>query len=185
VAFLATSGGLFRDVSVHDFDVIAWITGRRIAEVYARGSNRGDPAIGEVGDVDTALAVCTLDDGTIATVTASRYNGAGHDVRLELQGSRASLLVGLDEHAALRSAEPGVTFPAGRPHATFAERFAAAYRAEAVAFVQLVRGEHDNPCTPEEAVAASRVADAAQESLRTGRPVRVPVAGSPAAPAAG
>jgi myo-inositol 2-dehydrogenase / D-chiro-inositol 1-dehydrogenase len=179
VSFLATSGGLFRDVSVHDFDVLAWVTGRRIAEVYAMGSNNGDPAIGEVGDVDTALAVCTLDDGTIATVTASRYNGAGHDVRLEVQGSRATLAVGLDEHAALRSAEPGVTFPAGRPHATFAERFAVAYRAEAQAFVELVRGERDNPCTPEEAVAASRVADAAQESLRTGRPVRVPAADAP------
>ena len=173
VAFLATSGGLFRDVSVHDFDIIAWLTGRRIVEVYARGSNNGDPAIGEVADVDTALAVCTLDDGTMATVSASRYNGAGHDVRLEIQGSLASVVVGLDEHAALRSAEPGVGFPAGPPHATFAERFADAYRQEMQAFLQLVRGERDNPCTPEEAVAASVVADAAQESLESGGPVRV------------
>ncbi|MGI4895786.1 MAG: Gfo/Idh/MocA family protein, partial [Janthinobacterium lividum] len=101
VAFLATSGGLFRDCSVHDFDVIRWITGREIVEVYARGSNNGDPEIGAVGDVDSALAVCTLDDGTLAVVTASRYNGAGHDVRLELQGSLGSLHVGLDERSAL------------------------------------------------------------------------------------
>ena len=173
VAFLATSGGLFRDVSVHDFDIIAWLTGQRIVEVYARGSNNGDPAIGQVGDVDTALAMCTLEDGTMATVTASRYNGAGHDVRLEIQGSLASVVVGLDEHAALRSAEAGVGFPAGPPHATFAERFADAYRREMQAFLQLVRGERDNPCTPEEAVAASVVADAAQESLTSGEPVRV------------
>jgi myo-inositol 2-dehydrogenase/D-chiro-inositol 1-dehydrogenase len=179
VAFLATSGGLFRDVSVHDFDVISWLTGRRIVEVYARGSNNGDPAIGDVGDVDTALAVCTLDDGTMATVTASRYNGAGHDVRLEIQGSRSSVMVGLDDHAALRSAEPGVAFPTGRPHATFAERFAEAYRDELRAFLELVRGERDNPCTPEEAVAASVVADAAQESLASGRPVQVPTIGFP------
>jgi myo-inositol 2-dehydrogenase/D-chiro-inositol 1-dehydrogenase len=182
VAFLATSGGLLRDVSVHDFDVLAWLTGRRIVEVYALGSNNGDPGIGEVGDVDTALAVCTLDDGTIATVSASRYNGAGHDVRLEIQGSLASVVVGLDDHAALRSTEPGVAFPAGRPHATFAERFAPAYRAEMAAFLELVRGERDNPCTPEEAVAASLVADAAQESLRTGRPVPVTPVEQPAAP---
>ncbi|MFB9377186.1 Gfo/Idh/MocA family oxidoreductase [Kineococcus gynurae] len=173
VAFLATSGGLFRDCSVHDFDVIRWITGREIVEVYARGSNNGDPAIGEVGDVDTALAVCTLDDGTLATVTASRYNGAGHDVRLELQGSKASLMVGLDERTALRSAEPGVTFPTGGPHLTFAERFGAAYRAEIVAFTDLVRGVEGELCHPADAVAASRVADAAQESLLTGGPVRV------------
>ncbi|WP_369068786.1 Gfo/Idh/MocA family protein [Kineococcus terrestris] len=173
VAFIATSGGLFRDCSVHDFDVIRWITGREVVEVSARGSNNGDPAIGAVGDVDSALAVCTLDDGTLAVVSASRYNGGGHDVRLELQGSRATLLVGLDERAALRSAEPGVTFPAGPPHLTFAERFADAYRAEVAAFADLVRGVEGELCTPEDAVAASRVADAAQESLATGVPVRV------------
>ncbi|SDI03744.1 myo-inositol 2-dehydrogenase / D-chiro-inositol 1-dehydrogenase [Arthrobacter subterraneus] len=171
VEFLAGSGGLFRDCSVHDFDILRWITGREIMEVYARGSNNGDPAIGAVGDVDTALAVVTLDDGTVGTVTASRYNGAGHDVRLELQGSAATVAVGLDSGAALRSAEPAVGFPAGPPHATFAERFAQAYREEMAAFVELVLGERENPCTAADAVAASRVADAAQESLVTGTPV--------------
>jgi myo-inositol 2-dehydrogenase / D-chiro-inositol 1-dehydrogenase len=174
VAFIATSGGLFRDCSVHDFDVIRWLTGREIVEVWARGSNNGDPEIGKVGDVDTALAVCTLDDGTLATVTASRYNGAGHDVRLEIQGSGGTIAVGLDDHSALRSAEPGVDFPSGPPHTTFAERFARAYRDQMAAFLELIRGERPNPCTPEEAVAASVVADAAQASLASGQPVRVP-----------
>jgi myo-inositol 2-dehydrogenase/D-chiro-inositol 1-dehydrogenase len=176
VEFLAGSGGLFRDCSVHDFDILRWLTGREIVEVYAKGSNNGDPAIGAVGDVDTALAVVTFDDGTVGTVSASRYNGAGHDVRLEIQGSKSSLLVGLDAHTALRSPEPGVTFPPGPHHLTFAERFEAAYRAEMTAFVELIRGERPNPCTPEDAVAASRVADAAQESLLTGEAVRLPPA---------
>ena len=174
VEFMATSGGLFRDCSVHDFDVLRWITGREVVEVYARGSNNGDPEIGRVGDVDSALAVCTLDDGTLAVVTASRYNGAGHDVRLELQGSLGTVVVGMDEAMAARSAEPGTTFPAGPAHATFAERFAGAYRAQAAAFVDLVNGTGgEDLCRPEDAVAASRVADAAQESLLTGAPVAV------------
>jgi myo-inositol 2-dehydrogenase/D-chiro-inositol 1-dehydrogenase len=173
VSFLATSGGLFRDCSVHDFDIIRWLTGREIVEVYARGSNRGDPQIGEVGDVDTAVALCTLDDGTLSTVAASRYNGAGHDVRLEIQGSAGTLMVGLDDSSALRSAEPGTGFPSGHPHATFAERFAQAYRDELAAFLDLTRGLRENPCTASEAVAASRVADAAQASLQTGLPVQV------------
>ncbi|MFE4198040.1 Gfo/Idh/MocA family oxidoreductase [Paenarthrobacter sp. NPDC056912] len=173
VQFLATSGGLFRDCSVHDFDILRWLTGKEIVEVYAKGSNNGDPAIGEVGDVDTALAVVTFDDGTVGTVSATRYNGAGHDVRLELQGSEGSILVGLDEQMALRSAESGVAFPSGTAHKTFAERFDQAYRSEMAAFVQVVLGELKNPCTPEDAVAASKVADAAQESLETGVPVRV------------
>ena len=173
VEFLATSGGLFRDCSVHDFDILRWLTGREIVEVYAKGSNNGDPAIGEVGDVDTALAVITFDDGTVGTVSASRYNGAGHDVRLEIQGSSRSVMVGLDDKTALASAEAGIEFPAGEPHQTFAERFDQAYRSEMEAFVELILGERENPCTPEDAVAASRVADAAQESLATGAPVRV------------
>lgn len=173
VEFLASSGGLFRDCSVHDFDILRWLTGREIVEVYAKGSNNGDPAIGAVGDVDTALAVLTFDDGTVATASATRYNGAGHDVRLEIQGSKDSIVVGLDEQAALHSAEPGIAFPTGNPHHTFIERFDAAYRAEMVAFVEYVLGERENPCTPADAVAASRVADAAQESLASGVPVRV------------
>ncbi|KGJ71867.1 dehydrogenase [Cryobacterium roopkundense] len=173
VEFLAGSGGLFRDCSVHDFDILRWITGREIVEVYSRGSNNGDPAIGALGDVDTALALVTFDDGMIGTVSASRYNGAGHDVRLELQGSATSLLVGLDDRTALGSTEPGIAFPSGIPHQTFADRFDQAYRSEMVAFIELVLGLRENPCTPDDAVAASRIADAAQESLETGLPVRV------------
>jgi myo-inositol 2-dehydrogenase/D-chiro-inositol 1-dehydrogenase len=176
VEFLAGSGGLFRDCSVHDFDILRWLTGRDIVEVYARGSNRGDPAIGAVGDVDTALALVTFDDGTLGTVSASRYNGAGHDVRLEVQGSQGSLMVGLDERSAFRSAEDGVLFPGGQAHATFADRFAQAYRSELLAFTELILGRRPNPCPPEAAIAASLVADAAQESLESGLPVRVDAA---------
>lgn len=180
VEFLATSGGLFRDCSVHDFDILRWLTGREIVEVYAKGSNNGDPAIGEVGDVDTALALVTFDDGTVGTVSATRYNGAGHDVRLEIQGSLRSLTVGLDEKTAMASAEAGVFFPSGEPHKTFGERFDQAYRSEMAAFVELVLGQRENPCTPDDAVAASRVADAAQESLASGAPVRVELAAAKA-----
>lgn len=175
VEFLATSGGLFRDCSVHDFDILRWLTGKEIVEVYAKGSNNGDPAIGAVGDVDTALALVTFDDGTVGTVSASRYNGAGHDVRLEIQGSAGSVMVGLDDQAALASAEPGIAFPSGTPHKTFADRFHQAYRSELAAFVEVILGKRENPCTPEDAVAASRVADAAQASLESGMPVTVAV----------
>lgn len=174
VSYCATSGGLFRDVSLHDFDIIRWLTGQEIVEVYARGSNNGDPGIGAVGDIDTGATLLTLADGTLATVIASRYNGAGHDVRLDVMGSKDSAVVGLDEQAAFRSAEQGVTFPHGESHPTFAERFAEAYKNECIAFVELVLGERENPCTPLDAVAAAVVADAAQLSLVTGQPVQIP-----------
>lgn len=168
VEFIAASGGLFRDCSVHDFDSLQWLTGQRIVEVMARGSNNGDPAIAAVGDVDSATALAVFEDGTIAAVSATRYNGAGHDVRLELQGSLASLHVGLDASYSARSAEPHFEYPAATPHRTFHDRFAAAYREEMRAFVRLVREQGPNPCTVAEAIDASRIADAAQLSLTTG-----------------
>ena len=173
VDFLATSGGLFRDCSVHDFDILRWLTGQEIVEVFASGSNRGDPDIGRVGDIDTGLALVTLGDGTVGTVSATRYNGAGHDVRLELRGSRSTAMVGWDGRAAVQSAEPGMTASTVPPYRTFAERFAAAYRAEMLAFIEVVQGRRGSPCTPEDSVAASKAADAAQLSLATGLPVKV------------
>src|SRR5215470_1101321 len=91
-AYVATSGGFFRDCSVHDFDAIRWVTGREIAEVYAVGANRGAGFFAEAGDVDTAAAVLTLDDGTIALVSGTRYNALGYDVRLEVLGSAGDLV---------------------------------------------------------------------------------------------
>lgn len=174
VSYCATSGGIFRDVSLHDFDIIRWLTGQDIVEIYAKGSNNGDPEIGAVGDVDSGAAVLTLADGTLATAVTTRYNGAGHDVRLDVMGSKDSAIVGLDEKSAFSSAERGVTFPNGESHPTFAERFEDAYKNECIAFVELILGERENPCTPEDAVAAAIVADAAQLSLATGEPVRIP-----------
>lgn len=174
VSYCATSGGLFRDVAVHDFDIIRWLTGQEITEVFARGSNNGDPEIGNVGDIDTSVAVLTLADGTLATAAATRYNGAGHDIRLDVMGSEKSVIVGLDEKSALESAEVEVSFPSEQPHPTFSERFLDAYKAEFIAFIELILGERENPCTPFDAVSAAVVSDAAQLSLVTGLPVQVP-----------
>jgi myo-inositol 2-dehydrogenase/D-chiro-inositol 1-dehydrogenase len=171
--FIARAGGLFRDCLVHDFDSIRWLTGREIASVYAQGSNAGAAYFTRHGDVDTAAALLTLDDGTLATVTSTRYNGAGHDVRLELLGEKDSVAVGLDAHTPLTSLEQGVTFPSGTPHPTFAERFAAAYRAEMEAFLTLAREGGPSPCTPEDALEAFYVAEAAELSRRENRPVDV------------
>ncbi|MFF0711802.1 Gfo/Idh/MocA family protein [Streptomyces bauhiniae] len=170
-AYVAASGGIFRDCSVHDFDMIRWVTGREVTEVYAVGGNRGAAYIGEAGDADTTSAVLTLDDGTIAVVSNSRHNARGHDVRMELLGFADSLAVGLDDRLPIRSAEPGVTFPSGTPHDFFMDRFADAYRAELTAFTEVVAGTRPSPCTVEEALEAGWIAEACTLSLREHRPV--------------
>ncbi|MEV5798181.1 Gfo/Idh/MocA family protein [Streptomyces collinus] len=170
-AYVAASGGIFRDCSVHDFDMIRWVTGREVGEVYAVGGNRGAEHIAAAGDADTSGAVLTLDDGTIAMVSNSRHNARGHDVRMELHGFADSIAVGLDDRLPLRSVEPGVRFPAGTPHDFFMDRFAAAYRAELAAFTEVVAGTRPSPCTVEDALEAGWIAEACTLSLREHRPV--------------
>jgi myo-inositol 2-dehydrogenase/D-chiro-inositol 1-dehydrogenase len=176
-AYVAGSGGIFRDCSVHDFDAIRWVTGREVVEVYAVGGNRGDAlesaAFTQVGDVDTAATTLTLDDGTLALVSNTRYNPRGYDVRLELHGSRDSIAVGLDDGLPLRSVEPGVAFPAGPPHSFFMDRLAPAFRAELAAFTALVAGERPSPCTVPDAKEAGWIAEAATLSRLEHRPVRL------------
>ncbi|MEW2249587.1 Gfo/Idh/MocA family oxidoreductase [Streptomyces sp. NPDC006975] len=172
-AWLPLSGGLYRDALIHDFDVLRWVTGREVAEVYAAGSDAGPPMFREAGDVDTAAVVLTLDDGTLATATATRLNGAGYDVRMELAGERDQVVVGLDDRTPIASTERSGPPAADKPWSGFLERFAPAYEAELAAFVEVVRGERANPCDGREALQALRVAEACEWSRRERRAVRL------------
>jgi myo-inositol 2-dehydrogenase/D-chiro-inositol 1-dehydrogenase len=116
--------------------------------------------------------VLTLDDGTIALVSDTRYNAAGYDVRLEVLGSAASIAVGLDERTPLRSVEPGAVFPAGPPYPQFFQRFADAYRAELAAFIAVVGDGGASPCTIADALAAAVIAEACERSRARHAPVR-------------
>lgn len=171
--YIAASGGFFRDCSVHDFDSIRWVSGHEVREIYALGANRGEEFFVTAGDIDTAAAVLTLDDGTLALVSGSRYNARGYDVRLEVLGSQDSISVGLDDRLPLRSAEPGVTFPAGVPYPAFMERFRAAYVAELTAFVEIVNRRARPSCTVADALEAFYIAEACELSRAQHRPVLV------------
>lgn len=170
-AWLPLSGGLFRDTLIHDFDVLRWVTGHEVVDAYAAGSDAGPPMFREAGDVDTAAAVLTLDDGTLATATATRLNGAGYDVRMELAGELDQIVVGLDDRTPIASTEPTGPPAADKPWGGFLERFAPAYEAELAAFVEVVRGERANPCDGREALQALRIAAACDTSRRERRPV--------------
>ena len=171
--YIAASGGFFRDCSVHDFDSIRWVSGQEVREVYALGANRGEDFFVAAGDIDTAAAVLTLEDGTFALVSGTRYNARGHDVRLEVLGSLDSIAVGLDDRLPLRSAEPGVSFPAGVPYPAFMERFRDAYVAELTHFAEIVAGRNKPSCTVGDALEAFYIAEACELSRVEHRPVLV------------
>jgi myo-inositol 2-dehydrogenase / D-chiro-inositol 1-dehydrogenase len=171
--YISTSGGIWRDCHVHDFDILRWVTGREVADVYALGANRGAEFFCAAGDIDNSAALLSLDDGTLATLQGSRYNGGGYDVRMELAGSKATYAVGLDDHAALISAEPAAGFPSAAPRGNFWERFSPAYQAEIDAFIDVADGTRPSPCTVDEALEALYVAEAATLSRAQGRRVAV------------
>jgi myo-inositol 2-dehydrogenase / D-chiro-inositol 1-dehydrogenase len=172
-AYVAASGGIFRDCAVHDYDAVRWVTGQEVIEVYAAGTNQDAEWFGEFGDVHTASAVLTLDGGALAVVSNTRYNARGHDVRLEVHGTRDSLAAGLGPGLPLRSAEPGVSFPDGKPFTFFMDRLAEAFRAELTAFTEVVAGRRASPCTVLDALETGWVAEACTLSLREHRPVRI------------
>lgn len=172
-SYIETSGGIFRDLHIHDFDILRWVTGREVVSVYATGANRGASFFGAAADVDECITQLVLDDDTLVTAQGSRYNGAGYDIRMELSGTEATHVVGLAEESPVRSAEPGVSFPSGSAWVSFSDRFRTAYVAEMDAFLDVVAGRRDSPCTVRDALIAFYVAEAASVSLREGRLVSV------------
>src|ERR687889_479540 len=121
--YIAGSGGIFRDLHIHDFDALRWLTGGEAGEVYAAGGVRGFDFFGRHGDVDTSAALITMRDGSVAVLTGGRHDPLGYDVRAEVFGSRDSVAVGVDARTPLRSVEPGVQ-PSGKvAYPDFQNRF--------------------------------------------------------------
>ena len=171
--YIETSGGIFRDCSVHDFDAVRWVTGREVVEVYSTGSARGADFFEQFGDVASAATVLTFDDGATAVVSNARYNPRGHDVRLEVHGTGDSVAAGWSDATPLRNLEPGATWPAGPPAHFFMDRLTSAFRAELEAFTDVVAGTRASPCTVDDALAVAYIAEAATLSLKEHRPVQI------------
>jgi myo-inositol 2-dehydrogenase/D-chiro-inositol 1-dehydrogenase len=173
--FVATSGDIFRDLVIHDFDAIRFVVGQEIDELFAAGEV-GFPAFDVYSrhqDVGIGAGIAHLSGGAVATLASTRHNPAGYDIRMEIFGSADSIAVGWDDRTPLRSVQPGIDPPPGPPYRDFLDRFSAAYRAEMHAFVDLVSGRIPNPCPPEDARAAFVAALAAGRSMAEGRPVRL------------
>ncbi len=171
--YLATSGGIFRDCSVHDFDVLRWITGQNPLDIYATGSVQGDPRFTEIDDVDTAAVLIRFDGGTLGVASAARYNGRGYDCRLEVHGSADAVAAGWDQGVPLHNTDPDHDFPEGPAHRFFMDRFADAFRAELAAFVEVAAGRAEPACTLADAVEAAWIAEAATTSLHRRTPVSI------------
>ena len=171
--YVATSGGIFRDLHIHDFDAIRFVTGEDVVEVYAAGAVQETGYFADYGDVDVAVATLRLSGGALAIVSGTRRNPLGYDVRLEVLGTGDNIAVGVDARSPIRSVEAGAP-PLQTPgYANFLERFGPAYRDEVEAFVETVQRGGSSSCTLRDARAALRVALAADRSREQRRPVSI------------
>ena len=176
--FLAGSGGIFRDLHVHDFDLVRWMTGSEVETVYATRAVRAHEQYAEFDDADVAQVHLVTSSGVQVAVSGARHDALGHDVRMDIFGSADSVAVGLNPrtplHALDGDVDPTATLDINRdPYLGFVDRFRTAFRDETAAFVGFVRGESGNPCPPESALESLRIAIACEASVARGEAVRV------------
>lgn len=172
ISYIERSGGLYRDMMIHDFDMARFLLGEDPIEVYALGSSLVDPAIGKAGDVDTAAVLLKTRSGKICQISCSRRATYGYDQRVEVHGSKGLLTAGnIHETTVSFAGERGYT--ADPVQNFFLERYAAAYRNEVEAFIDAI--EKGNKPSPDgnDGLKAQQLADGAQKSRETGAPVKV------------
>jgi myo-inositol 2-dehydrogenase/D-chiro-inositol 1-dehydrogenase len=170
--FIAGSGGIFRDLHVHDFDLVRWITGSDIATVFASKQIREFQDYAPSGDADVATIALTTHSGVQVTIQGARHDALGHDVRMEAYGSKDSVSAGLNMRTPLRTIEGDLEVNT-HPYTGFVDRFRDAFRSETGAFVSFASGDIDNPTPPDSALESLRVAIACEESIRSACQVSV------------
>lgn len=170
VAYIKVSGGIFRDMMIHDFDMANFLLGAVPVTISAAASSIVDPEIGAAGDFDTAVVTLTYADGRIAVIKNSRRAVYGYDQRVEILGSGGLLQAqNMLESTVVKSTTEGVT--GAKPTYFFLERYMPSYAAEWAAFVDAVTGGTALPVTLADGVAALAMAEAATHSAKRGTPV--------------
>lgn len=170
VAYIKVSGGLFRDMMIHDFDMANFIMGGAPERISAVASALVDPGIAAAGDVDTAVVTLAYADGRIAVIRNSRRAAYGYDQRIELLGSEGLLQAeNVLENTLVKSTKSGVT--GAKPTYFFLERYMPAFSAEWDAFVNALTNAAPLPVTLQDGVLALTMAEAATRAAQTGSPV--------------
>ena len=172
VSYIKVSGGIFLDMTIHDFDMVRFMSGDEVEEVYAIGGVLVDPAIGEAGDIDTAIITLKLKSGALAVIDNCRRATYGYDQRVEAFGSLGQGAIGNDtDSLAVISNADGVT--AEKPKLFFLERYMGAYTQEVNSFIQAVQNDTPTEVGVEDGLKPVLIGLAAKLSLKENRPVKI------------
>ncbi len=171
LAYLEKSGGLYRDMTIHNFDAVRWLKGSDPIQLFAVGSALTSDDIRATGDIDTSVVTMWFADGSLATIENSRRSGFGYDVRTEIFGSKGALLIGDSRQTPIRWLDDSGVHEDHQYF--FLERFARAYESEMLAFIEAVRKGLPTLVTGADGRAAMVLAIAAERSRVLGQPVPV------------
>ena len=172
LAYVKVSGGLFLDMTIHDFDMVRYLTGSEVTEVYACGDALVNPAIRDAGDIDTAVITLRLANGAIAMIDNSRKAAYGYDQRAEVFGTKGQAAVTNDAPStAVISTADGVT--GEKPLYFFLERYMASFTKEVACFVEAIEQGTPVPVSIHDGLQPVLIAKAAKRSLEENRPVRL------------
>ena len=171
-AYVAVSGGMFLDMTIHDFDMVRFLAGCDAEEVYVQSANLVDPAIGEAGDVDTAVITLKMENGAIAVIDNCRKAVYGYDQRAEVFGSEGMAAISNDSQSNMVvSNAQGVT--GEKPMFFFLERYMDAYGKEIAAFIDAIENDKETPLNVYDGLKPVLMGLAAKKSSQEHRPVKI------------
>ena len=170
VEYIKRSGGMLFDMTIHDFDMVRYLSGEDVATVYAKGANLVDPKIGEAGDIDTAIVTLSFKHGAIGVILNCRESAYGYDQRIEVLGSKGGIQAE-NVYPNTTVLSTGDSVQTEKPLNFFLERYEAAYRTELGQFFQSVIDKKEPSVGLIDVKKAILIAEAATESLKQGKPI--------------
>lgn len=170
--YVKVSGGIFLDMTIHDFDMVRYLSGSEVEEVYAAGAVLVDPAIGEAGDIDTAIITLKFANGALGVIDNSRRAAYGYDQRAEVFGSKGAVATANDASStAVISTEEGIS--SEKPLYFFLERYMQSFAEEVRQFVEAIVNDTDVPVNANDGLQPVLIGLAAKKSLEEGRAVKL------------
>ena len=172
ISYIKKSGGIFLDMTIHDFDMVKYLSGSEISELYVKGGCYIDPEIEKANDVDTAIINMSLKNGVLATINNSRQAVYGYDQRIEVLGSKGILKV---ENKLLNKVVKGTKegFVSSNPQNFFIDRYEQSYKKELMNFVQSIKGDLVDHADANDGLHALKAGLAANNSLLNNAPFLV------------